>query len=283
MGEPPQNLLQLAGLIQSHINILASINLYNQGIEQIDRPTATGQTLIVEEGKQPLFEHLEIFRSVISELSMIILSRHKQFWQNEAPYASMGVDGQLIPQMLKFPPGLIEDKVLLEPKASSAMLSENTRKQELVAILDRLGASQRVILDLLNTGMQGAAQGLPIGEVAAGCADSYSNMLTRVLTEFKVRDIEEVNPPVNAMMQVGQVYQQTIMQMKQQMQQIMQQAQQLAQELKQTSQNAQQLLQENKSLTQENQTLTMALELEKIKETVNVKLAKETSKNAKSE
>ena len=165
LGEPPNNLLELAAILERHINILASINLYNQGQEQVDRPTATGQTLLVEEGKQPLFEKLEICRGAISELSIQMLSRYRQFWQNKVEYTKF-VDQQFLPGLVQFPPGLIEDKVLVEPKATSAMLSENTRKQEMVALLDRVGASQRVILDLLKVGMEAASQGLPLGMAA---------------------------------------------------------------------------------------------------------------------
>ncbi len=237
MGQPQTNLLEVAAIIRDHINILAAINLYNQGQEQIDRPTATGQSLLVEEGKQPLYEKLELVRCAISELALHILARNKQFYQNVVNYNQF-VDQQLMPMLLQFPPGLIEDQVLLEPKASSAMLSENTRKQELVALLDRIGASQKTILDFLTQGMQGAAQGLPLGMVAAGFADAYQILLSRMLKEFKVSKIEEINPPVRAMLQVGQFYQQIIMQLQQQVQQQEQQMQQMQGQVQQAEQLA---------------------------------------------
>ena len=237
MGQPQTNLLEVAAIIRDHINVLAAINLYNQGQEQIDRPTATGQSLLVEEGKQPLYEKLELVRCAISELALHILARNKQFYQNVVNYNQF-VDQQLMPMLLQFPPGLIEDQVLLEPKASSAMLSENTRKQELVALLDRIGASQKTILDFLTQGMQGAAQGLPLGMVAAGFADAYQILLSRMLKEFKVSKIEEINPPVQAMLQVGQFYQQIIMQLQQQVQQQGQQMQQMQGQVQQAEQLA---------------------------------------------
>ena len=228
-GQPQTNILSLAALIREHAQLAMSINLYNMGQEQTQRPTASGQTLLVEEGKQPLKSQLQRFREFISMIGIVMLYRAKQFSQNEVEYFKTNDTGQVFQQFLQFPAGLIEDKVLVEPTATTATMNEQVRRQEIVALYERMLSGYNQIIALLTTSEQLAQQGSPNAMVVAAFAEGANRMLARLLDEFKVPKKDEVLPPIDGMQQAAQEYTVVIQQLQQQLQQLQMMIQQMMQ------------------------------------------------------
>ena len=188
-----QPISELGGLI-NELNMaadkLVGLNDYSFGVEQVSRPTASGQLALIEEGKQPLYQKLNSLRKFIGNLGIRILARYKQYWPDGVPYYRMVSDGQFEMMLLSFPEGFIEDQVIIEPKASSANLNEGVRKQETLALLEQMQGFYQSLMPVL---MQATMPG-PGMMVSMKLALSMREMMNRVLDAFKIPRPEAINP-----------------------------------------------------------------------------------------
>lgn len=202
--EPPTNLTALRQETKVEAEQIANLNPYNRGEEQSQRPTASGQTLLVEQGLEPIKERLEKVRSWMVRLGMVMLARVKQFHQNYVEFSTY-VDQKIIPMTITLPPGLIEDKVLVEPMASSSTMNEAVRQQQIIGLVDRMTQAYQTMTTMADMGAQQAMMGSPTAMIYAGFLQGYQYLIDRLLTEFKVPNKEIINPPVDAMQAMGQM------------------------------------------------------------------------------
>jgi hypothetical protein len=218
---------ELEQQIKSEAQRIASLSDYSFADEQIDRPTATGQTQIIEESKHPQYVMLERFRRSLAEVSKHVLSRHRQFYPEGLRFYAMQEDQQgmqLVEEFFKWPEGAIERDVVIETKCSSANMSKSLRKQELVALIDKLVP----FFDKLMQMSQVATDPMnPSAIIAAKLMNGLHVAMNNMLTEFEVGKKDALNPELISELQVIQQIQQAMQQMQQQIAQLGNQNQQL--------------------------------------------------------
>lgn len=200
---------------------LSSLSDYSFGNEQIDRPTASGQIQIIEESKQPQYSMLEQFRKSLADVCKHVLARYKQFYPEGLQYYQMQEtpDGmQLIEQFFQWPDGVIERDVIIETKVSSSSMSKNLRKQELVALVDKM---TQIYQTMMQMSTMAADPNNPGALMAAKLLNGLWTAVNEMLTEFEVGKKDALNPKL---VEVAQVVQQ----IQGQMQQLVQQNNQLA-------------------------------------------------------
>jgi hypothetical protein len=224
---------ELEAKFEQQADDLMSLSDYSFGREQIQRPTATGQTSIIEESKQPLFSQLERFRTSFSEVVMHMLSRYRQFFPEGLEYylESQGQENaQYMQQMfLEWPDEAIEEAVIIETKVTSAQMSKHLRKQEVVALLDRVPQMYETMMGMA----QAASQPSPMAMTAAKLLNAYQRVVNQFLTEFEVPGKETLNPELVSEVQVAQMVQQQMQQMQSQIQSMGSQLQQAQAQLAQ--------------------------------------------------
>ena len=221
LSEPAfTQLPELESKLEREADKLSSLSDYSFGQEQIDRPTATGQVQIIEESKQPQYMMLERFRTSLALVCKHVLARYRQFYPEGLQFYEMQEDPQgvqLIEQFFQWPEEAIEKDVIIETKVSSASMSKSLRKQEMVALLDKL----QVYYDKLMQLSQVATDPMnPSAMIAAILMNGLYTVMQDMLTEFEVGHKEALNPQLMEVTQVAQ-------QIQAQMQNLMQQVNQL--------------------------------------------------------
>ena len=234
LSQPFQQLPELEQRLVQEADKLAGLSDYSFGQEQIDRPTASGQIQIIEESKQPQYMQLERFRASLAEVSKHALSRYKQFYPEGLQYYVMQENPQgiqMVEQFFSWPAGAIEKDVIIETKVSSASMSKNLRKQELVALVDKMGTLYQ---QMMQYAMVAADPMNPGAMIAAQLLNGLWTIVNDMLTEFEVGKKDALNPKLVEVTQVVQ-------QIQQQMQGLMQQNNQLGQQNAQLQQQNAQL------------------------------------------
>jgi hypothetical protein len=211
---------ELEGILQTEADKLSNLSDYSFGQEQIDRPTATGQISIIEESKQPQYMMLERFRASMAVCAKHVLARYRQFYPEGLQFYTMQEDPegmQMVEQFFQWPEGAIERDVIIETKVSSASMSKSLRKQELVALLDKL---TQYYDKLMQLAMAATDPMNPSAMIAAILMNGLYTAMNDMLIEFEVGKKDALNPQLMEVTQVAK-------QIQQQMQQLMQQVNQL--------------------------------------------------------
>jgi len=230
LSQPFSQLPELEGRLVQEADKLSGLSEYSFGQEQIDRPTASGQIQIIEESKQPQYMQLERFRKSLAEVCKHALARYKQFYPEGLEMYMMQEDPQgqqWTDSFFKWPDGVIEKSVFIETKVSSASMSKSLRKQELVALIDKLG---QIYQQMMQYAQAAADPMNPVALPSAKILNGLWTVVNEMLTEFEVGKKDAMNPRLVEEMQVVQQIQQTIQQMGQQINQLGQQNAQLQQQ-----------------------------------------------------
>jgi len=225
LSQPYTQLPELEGKFEQNGDDLMSMSPYTFGREQIDRPTATGQVTITEESKQPTFTELGRFLRSFSKMVMHMVARYRQFYPEGMNYYLEQLDEeervQLEQMFLSWPDVAIEEAVMLETKVSSAQMSKQLRKQEIVALLDRM---PKLYSTMMEMAMQASNPQNPSAMMFVRILNGMQTLVDEFLTEFEVSEKNALNPDLIQEAQVAQ-------QITQQMQQMAQQNQQMGQQL----------------------------------------------------
>ena len=228
LSQPFTQLPELEGKFEQMGDELMHLNPYSFGNEQIDRPTATGQVTMIEESKQPQFMQLERFRTSFAEVVMHMISRYRQFYPEGMTYylEAIGPESAAALQrvVLEWPEEAIEESVIVETKVTSAQMSKQLRKQEIVALLDRIPQLYQTMMQMA----QGAMSGGPGAMLALKMLHGMQTVVDRFLTEFEVPKKDQLNPDLVQEAQVAQMVQQQMAQLQQQVQTLQGQLQQAA-------------------------------------------------------
>jgi flagellin-like hook-associated protein FlgL len=131
---------------------------------------------------------------------------------------------QMVEEFFKWPEGAIERDVIIETKVSSANMSKSLRKQELVALLDKLVPYFDKLMEL---SMVATDPMNPGAIIAAKLMNALHVAMNNMLTEFEVGKKDALNPELINELQVIQQIQQAMQQMQQQISQLGAQNQQL--------------------------------------------------------
>ena len=220
LSQPFTQLESIEQLFEQWANDLMSLSDYSYGREQIDRPTAMGQTSIIEESKQPLYSELERFRKSFAEVVKHMLARYRQFYPEGMDYYIESTDPQsqqnLQRMFFEWPEDAIEDSVIIETKVTSAQMSKQTRQQQVVALIDRIPQVYETMMGMA----QQAATPSPMAPIAAKLLNGYQQSINQFLIEFEVPGKEALNPGLVQEAQVAQMVTQQMQQMQQQIQQL---------------------------------------------------------------
>jgi len=228
LSQPFSQLPELEGILKDEANKLANLSDYSYGQEQIDRPTATGQIQIIEESKQPQYMMLESFRASLAEVAKHVLARYKQFYPEGLRYYKMQAQQegmQMVEQFFKWPVGTIEKDVLIETKVSSANMSKNLRKQELVAMVDKI---KDIYKEMMPLAADASNPMSPTAMISAKLLNGMWTVINDMLTEFEVGKKEALNPRLVEETQVAQQIQGAMQQMQQEIARLSNQNQQLS-------------------------------------------------------
>jgi len=193
---------------------LAGLNPYNFGQEQIERPTATGQVALINEGNQPLFNRLESFRAFLKDGLLMQLSRYRQYYPTGIKYyvQSDPKNQELTEKVLKWPAEFWRDQIIVETYASSQRINKELRKQEWLALVQAVPQ----VLDNLLKYMEIASQPGPLAPVAAKFVTWYLNFVIQPwMHEFSVLGKEFLD--VTQDLQVGQMFTEIIEGLQQQL------------------------------------------------------------------
>jgi len=237
LSQPFTQLPELENKLVQEADMLAGLSQYSWGNEQIDRPTASGQIQLIEESKQPQYMQLERFRASLAEVCKHALARYKQFYPEglQLFFAQEDPQGKMMTEQffVQWPDEVIEKSVIIETKVSSASMSKNLRKQELVALIDKLG---QIYQQMMQYAQAASDPMNPVALPSVKILNGLWTVVNEMLTEFEVGKKDALNPRLVEDMQV--------------VQQIQQQMQQMGQQINQLSQQNSQLQQQNAALQQ---------------------------------
>jgi hypothetical protein len=200
--------------LQREMQKLAGFSDYNQGIEQIERPTATGQIALIEEGKQPLYNRMENYRSVLADLLYMQISRYKQYFPEGIEfYMQISGEAEPIRQMLQWPPEFWEEHIALETAVSSQTMNKDLRKQEMLALVDKMPQIEQGIMGMA----QAALTPSPIAPIAQKLLLFHIQFVLQPwMTEFDIQGKELLD--VSQEMDLGATIQQLMQQLEMAMQ-----------------------------------------------------------------
>jgi uncharacterized coiled-coil protein SlyX len=131
---------------------------------------------------------------------------------------------QLVEQFFSWPDGVIEKDILIETKVTSASMSKSLRKQELVALVDKMG---QLYQQMMQFAMVASDPMNPGALIAAQLLNGLWTVVNDMLTEFEVGKKDALNPRLVEVTQVVQQIQQQMQGLVQQVNQLGQQNQQL--------------------------------------------------------
>lgn len=214
LSQPFSQLPELESMLEMHADKAMGTNAYTFGIEQIERPTATGQTKLMQEGQMPLFGKLRRFRDFLAEIMYAVLSRHKQMYPNGSRYWVRDEGGNLQERVMEFPLGPIDMRVVIEIKASEAAWDKNAQKQDAIALVDRLKDSYTVLGGMI----QQAAMPSPSAPAMLKMALGFAEALRRLLKTFEVPQVDALVPDFSQEVLGGQLLFQQITQLQGQLQ-----------------------------------------------------------------
>ena len=211
ISQPRTSSPQLRQELQMHAERVAAVSAINFGQDPQQRPTATGQTLQSNEAQQPLYNILESFRTVLAKIALMMLSRYKQFYPEGMPFylKEDTEDGMtVIPGQIRWQDGAIETQVFIETKVSSGTMNKNLRRQEKLAMVDKIPTVYMTLSQMISQ----AVMPSPMSAVMAKLVTAYQIIIDDWLTEFEIANKEQINPDLTQEVQIGQMVQQLMQQ-----------------------------------------------------------------------
>jgi len=183
-------LIDVLGKIEQHMRDTASIPRAFRGEELADRPTATGTSAIIEKAMQPLFDLMERFRDFMERVVRQQYARYRQFNPQELQILTntMGKDGELMSELIKFPPGYWEDQILIETKVNSQTMSKSVKKQESLAMLDKWGEIWQNLAGIAELTLAGQ----PLSPLAGQALEIQKLLMVQFFTDFEVPEVRDV-------------------------------------------------------------------------------------------
>jgi prefoldin subunit 5 len=130
----------------------------------------------------------------------------------------------MVEQFFSWPEGTIERDVVIETKVSSASMSKSLRKQEMVALLDKLNQYYDKIMQLSQVATDPMN---PSAMIAVTLMNGLYTLMNDMLIEFDVGKKDALNPKLMEEAQVAQQIQQQMQMLTQQVNQLGGQNQQL--------------------------------------------------------
>lgn len=184
----PGFLITLLDRIVKHMHDASSIPPAFFGEELAERPTATGTTSIIEKAMQPLYELMTRFREYLGLIMQMQYARYRQFNPKSMQiFIQAQGDQELIQQTVDFPPGYWKDQVVIETKVNAQTMSKAVKKQEILAMVDKL---PQIFEGAATMGAM-AVEGTPMSPLAGSFLSLYDLVLKEFLTEFEMPEVRD--------------------------------------------------------------------------------------------
>lgn len=183
-------LVELLGRIEKHMRDAASIPAMFRGEEVAERPTATGTSAIMDKAMQPLYKLMTRYRVFLRDIANMQYARYRQFYPErmEIFLMSQGEGGEMLSEMMQFPEGYWEDQVLIEVKVNANTMSKSVKKQEALAMVDKLPeifAALQPLIEMIQSGG-------PTAPYAQVMLDTQLLALREFFTEFEMPEVRDV-------------------------------------------------------------------------------------------
>jgi len=222
LSQPFSPLTGIVEKLEVNAQKLAGLTDYNAGIEQIQRPTASGQIALLEEGKQPMYSRMESLREFLKVVALQMVARYRQFNPIDIEFylqSRTEEEASEIREVLQWPEEYWRDQVILETAVSSQSMSRDLRKQEWLALVDKMPQVIGQIMQLAEAAMTPG----PMAAVAAKMLQwQMAYAVQPWLAEFEVAGREFLD--IGEEMQVGQMFTQMVQELQGQIQQLQQQS-----------------------------------------------------------
>jgi hypothetical protein len=112
---------------------------------------------------------------------------------------------QMLEAFFQWPAGAIEKDILIETKVSSASLSKDSRKQEKLAMVEKLPNIYQTMMGMAQVAINPMD---PSASVAFKLLQGYKEAVDSMFTEFEIGKKDVLNPDLVQEVQVGQAIQQ---------------------------------------------------------------------------
>ncbi len=189
------------------------------GQEGVDRPTATSTLKVVELGGLPADLMRESFRKKLALMQKMRLARYRQFYPDGMETILLSGDkdvAEAASELVQWPDGFIEDNIIVETAVTSANLNKTLRKQEKLALADKLPQVYQFMLTLA----QAASTPGPLSFFAQKLLVGYAAAVKDWLIEFEIENVDEIMGNLEGALNAGQVFTQALAQAQQQMAQL---------------------------------------------------------------
>ena len=216
-------LLTLLDRIVKHMHDAASIPPAFMGEEFAQRPTATGTTAILERAMQPLFEMMNRYRKFLARVVQMQYARYRQYNPQSMQFFIDAQDEETAAMLksmtIEFPPGYWKDQIVIETKVNSQTMSKSIKKQEILAMVDKLPQIFQGAAEMASVAVEGG----PLAPLAGNFLDVYDLVLNEFLAEFEMPEVrneldidgskmagEAIQNTINSLTQIIQQLQQRI-------------------------------------------------------------------------
>ena len=192
INHPTAPMESLEANIKQDQQKLASLTDYNAGVEQIQRPTATGQVALLEEGRQPQYMRMESFRQFLTRVGVMMISRYRQFHPVDMVYYVQSQDPkdqEVTQKMLQWPAEYWQDKIMIEPAVSSQSMNQDLKKQEQLAVMDKFPQMYQTLMQYIDQSLQPT----PMAPIALKVAIAYAKKMARFMEVFEIPGADELD------------------------------------------------------------------------------------------
>lgn len=196
-------------LIMTHMNNASSIASALFGQEVAERPTATGTDRVLSESKQPLSLMLERWLQFWANVHTMQYARYRQFRPEGMPVQVPEIDGldrTVRSQYVSWPAGYWGEQIGFKTRVSSQTMSRDIRKQELLALLERLPQIMQGLLPLAERAIAGDPLSMLVGQLVR----SYIWMIQDFFEEFEIAAGGELEDGMFSAMAIGDQYAQIV-------------------------------------------------------------------------
>jgi len=200
-GEVYPSSFNLIAMMRDMAERRVGVSDYNLGRESpivSYAATATSTLALLQESGRRFDTTLREMRYVMRKVGMQVLQLYAQFKPKGADYEVLGEEGKYwMKQLLRFPAGMMRDKVTLEVTAASTAHSRPIEQQSLVSLFGLITTFYtRMVegLELATSPQVPAA----VREFAEEAAKGASELMRRTLKAFDMKDAERFLPDLDA-------------------------------------------------------------------------------------
>jgi hypothetical protein len=220
VSQPFNQLPELEKQIEDESFQIASLSPLNFGFEPTERPTAFGQQAMLAESQFPTNMLVDDFREAMGEIAQTMLSRYVQFWPDGLPAfqsEASPAEQEAMLQMIRWPKGSVTENVKVKCYVSSATLNRDQRRQEKLALIDKLPQVYEFMMTLANA----AATPQPVSLAAQQLLKSYTEVVVTWLSDTETSEELMTPPDVTEAVNAGRTLFEMVQQLQQQIQMLM--------------------------------------------------------------